>query len=345
MASLPTGQWKSRHSTIGLRAAGLRCSYNTLLSKSSKWVSLIVIVAATYIIPPKCANAFASLSRSHQRRANNKAPDVFHVPLPRLIVSQSFPKRFASLSLYSSSRFHTNSSSTLTDLFSSHNDDTSSQERISAINDSKHHNNAVSTIEEDDSTISFLHPITSKTSEILEAVAAPAQGVLDNVTSGWALSYADLSPDNTNTITGQAFLASNLAYVIAGALLYLNGDIWLGFCTELVAIASFNYHYQQLMSAGTTSSKTVRLALLVDYIFAMISILTGLAYILTSPATAGLPIYTVSIGVAACICLGLSWLWEYGKPYMFWHSLWHFFSAYAGYVISTEHFRATLPPP
>jgi hypothetical protein len=177
---------------------------------------------------------------------------------------------------------------------------------------------------------------------------APVQSVVDNVTGGWGLSYADLSPDNDNTIAGRTFLASNIAYFIGGAILTVQGDVWLGFCTELCAIASFNYHYQQLVNTGTNStSPEVRLALLVDYVFALLSILTALVYFVTNPATftGEIPFYTIGLSFLACVCLGLSWVWEYGKPYMFWHSLWHLFSAYAGYVVGTEHYYNTLPPP
>lgn len=217
--------------------------------------------------------------------------------------------------------------------------------------ETKNNNNIVSNNDNEESFSFFDAAATlqKSTSEVFEYhIVSPAQGLLDNATDGWALSYADLSPDNTQTLTGQAFLASNMAYVVAGALLTVTGDFWFGFCTELAAIASFNYHYQQLLDSGSvslkskSSNKVVRLALLVDYLFAMISILTGLVYILTSPTTADLPIYTISVAVVACICLGMSWIWEYGKPYMFWHSLWHLFSAYAGYVIGTEHFRTNI---
>jgi hypothetical protein len=195
-------------------------------------------------------------------------------------------------------------------------------------------------------------------------LVSPVQGMVDNVTGGWGLSYADLSPDDTTTVTGRTFLASNIAYFIAGAILTIQGDIWFGACTELCAIASFNYHYQQLVINNNRKKNTidsqsneefasnspeVRLALLVDYIFALLSILTALVYVVTNPltftGTSDAPLYGIGISFIACVCLGLSWVWEYGKPYMFWHSLWHLFSAYAGYVVGTDHYYNTLPPP
>jgi hypothetical protein len=35
--------------------------------------------------------------------------------------------------------------------------------------------------------------------------------------------------------------------------------------------------------------------------------------------------------------LGCSWVWVKGRPYMIFHGLWHFFSAYTGYVIGLIH--------
>lgn len=296
----------------------------------------LVFVVVTFIIMidsiPTCV-AFSSLSlhnqhyrSSHQRYNNNKFTNVHSFSKQQLLP-------------------FTGATRTQVYLFPI-------QEKKKSNNDqlleTKNDNNIVS----DNESFSFFdaaNTLQKTSSEVFEYhFVSPAQGLLDNATDGWALSYADLSPDNTQTLTGQAFLASNMAYVVAGGLLTVTGDFWFGFCTELAAIASFNYHYQQLLDSGSvslkskSSNKVVRLALLIDYLFAMISILTGLVYILTSPTTADLPIYTISVAVIACICLGMSWIWEYGKPYMFWHSLWHLFSAYAGYVIGTEHFRTNI---
>jgi hypothetical protein len=296
---------------------------NTYIRTTIRYFLLVNAVVATFYSFPTHV-AFSSLSNyhcSHHARYNKVSNTIF----------ESVQKDF----LFSSCKRHKKLVTrrvTHIYLLPTKEDTANKDKNIAEINHDSY------------SSFSLFDPIASKTTEVLEAVIInPAQGVLDNATDGWALSYADLSPDNAQTLAGQTFLASNMAYVVAGALLTITGDFWFGFCTELAAVASFNYHYQQLMNSGSTSSKTVRLALLVDYLFAMVSILTGLVYILTSPSTAGLPIYAVSIGAIACVCLGLSWVWEYGKPYMFWHSLWHLFSAYAGYVIGSEHFRTNLP--
>jgi hypothetical protein len=89
------------------------------------------------------------------------------------------------------------------------------------------------------------------------------------------------------------------------------------------------------MAAGQVGARTVRMALLLDYLFASISILTALVYLLT---TSTLPLTALAVAVASVVFLSLSWVWEYGKPYMIFHSLWHLCSAYAGYLIGTQHF-------
>lgn len=90
----------------------------------------------------------------------------------------------------------------------------------------------------------------------------------------------------------------------------------------------------------------VRLALLLDYVAAAISMSTAAAYLaLSSPIVGGssswvdadavLPALGVSaLGLAF---LGLSWRYERGRPYMVFHSAWHFCSAYAGLLIGTLH--------
>jgi hypothetical protein len=174
-----------------------------------------------------------------------------------------------------------------------------------------------------------------KISEITE----PVQGLLDGVTDGWALSYADLSPESTSTWIGQSFLATNLAYLAAGIFVTFSGDVWFGFWTDVCAVASFNYHYNQLLASGKqTYSSTVRLALLLDYTAAAVSILTATVYLFGMPT---LPITALAASVAGLIFLYMSWIWEYGRPYIVWHSLWHLCSGYAGYLIGTMHATTT----
>ena len=105
---------------------------------------------------------------------------------------------------------------------------------------------------------------------------------LDTAQNSWALSYADLSPDDPSTLPGQAFLLTNLSYLAAGILIAFQGDLWFGMITDVAAVCSFNYHYTQLLKAGKAKEEAVQLALLLDYIAAAISILTGLWYVANS---------------------------------------------------------------
>jgi hypothetical protein len=164
--------------------------------------------------------------------------------------------------------------------------------------------------------------------------AATAQSVLDEATNGWALSYADLTPESPKTIPGAAFLATNTAYLLVGMWLLYNGDLWFGFWTDACAIASFNYHYNQLMSAGETDADAVRLALFLDYLAAAVSMTTATLYMFGG---ATLPTEALIASSLGLFCLGMSWVYEYGRPYMIWHSLWHLLSAYSGYLIGAMH--------
>ena len=164
-----------------------------------------------------------------------------------------------------------------------------------------------------------------------------AQNFLDEKTDGWALSTADLSPETERSPLGISFLATNVGYGLVGILLTLRGDVFLGLLTEVTAIASFNYHYWQLVASrkqDAEASETVRLALLIDYTLAFSTIAVALVYTVTS---AELPLDGLLAGGIAVLFLGLCWIWEKGQIYMIFHSLWHIFSALAGYLIGASH--------
>jgi hypothetical protein len=168
---------------------------------------------------------------------------------------------------------------------------------------------------------------------------SPAAQVLDDATDGWALFYADLSPEDETSPVGQAFLASNIAYAVVGLLLSIQGDAILGLLTEVVSIASFIYHYTQLQaSAMRTQDSTVRTALMVDYIFAFTSIFVGLIYLVSDQQLP--PIEGFGSAFAGLACLFACWIYEKGYPYIVLHSFWHFFSAYSAYVIGISHLSA-----
>jgi hypothetical protein len=172
-----------------------------------------------------------------------------------------------------------------------------------------------------------------------QSALAPAADVLQEKTDGWALSYADLTPESEQTPIGQAFLTTNIAYAMGGAFLGAQGESLLAFMLELVSVASFAYHYTQLAAPyNRTQESTVQLALMVDYIFAFTSIFLGLIYLLsdqTLPPIEG--IASSTIGIA---CLLACWKWEKGMPYIYLHSLWHIFSAISAYIVGTSHLAA-----
>ena len=184
--------------------------------------------------------------------------------------------------------------------------------------------------------------------ERIESFTGDMEGFLDRVTDGWALSFADLTPESPKTFLGQSFLFTNAAYLIAGlTLTAVYNDFWLAFWTDCAAICSYNYHYTQLQCCAVSdedraaAKEEVRLALLLDYSAAGVSILSAMYYLLTTTLAS----HTLSpeegqaiiASLAGTGCLLLSWKWEYGKPYMFWHGLWHLGSASAGYLIGVSH--------
>lgn len=171
--------------------------------------------------------------------------------------------------------------------------------------------------------------------ETLEELATPVTDVLDDVTGGWALSYADLSPADETTPIGISFLLTNLAYGIAGSLLMTQGNAVLGVVTELACIASFCYHYSQL-KFGQEGSNIVRLALLIDYLFALSAIIIGSVQLYLGHE---LPPEVVMGGSLAVASLGACWMWEQGLTYIFFHSLWHLFSGYTGYIIGNTYMQ------
>jgi hypothetical protein len=154
----------------------------------------------------------------------------------------------------------------------------------------------------------------SKIQGDLMALVSPASDFLDNISGGWALSYADLTPNSERTLLGQIFLATNIAYTIVGLYLSLQGEVLLGTFTEICSIASFCYHYAQLQQPyGRTQDSTVRLALLLDYVLAITSILIGLFYLIFDhavPSPEG-----IAIAILGILCLLSCWVWEQGKNY------------------------------
>jgi hypothetical protein len=176
---------------------------------------------------------------------------------------------------------------------------------------------------------------------LLSSALAPVSAFLEDSTDGWALSYADLRPESEKTTIGRSFLATNVAYASVGLLLSSQGELVLGFMTELVSVASFCYHYAQLQQPyNRTDDATVKLALLVDYILAVSSISLGFLY-LVEDKTLPSPEVIASSGIGIG-CLLACWVWEKGYPYIVLHSLWHIFSAATAYSIGLSHVSNSL---
>jgi hypothetical protein len=180
-----------------------------------------------------------------------------------------------------------------------------------------------------------------------QSFAEPLQQVLDECTGGWALNYADLTPESPDTAIGRGFLLTNVFYLVAGLLLTYQGDPTLGFFTDLAAIASFNYHYTQLRATSQKEGikDLVRLSLFLDYMAASISILTAVVYVVSAslqlePDQLTMVEQSVAVGMVGLLFLVLSWKYEYGRPYIVFHSLWHLGSAVSGYLIGAAHLQA-----
>lgn len=81
------------------------------------------------------------------------------------------------------------------------------------------------------------------------------------------------------------------------------------------------------------------MALLTDYLTAGAALVTGGLY-MTDLGISGVPLDAVITGAGAVACLSLCWVWEFGQPYLFWHSLWHILSAYTGFLVGQAHIGA-----
>ena len=167
-----------------------------------------------------------------------------------------------------------------------------------------------------------------------ETILGPAAKALDESTDGWALTYADLTPETQGTPIGQAFLFSNIAYALAGLVLSAQGELLLGFIMELVSVASFIYHYTQLDPDSRDGD--VRMALFIDYVLAFTSIFLGLGYLLMDGQLPGLDFLASSVAGGVFFLLGCTFCVD-GIPYVVVHSLWHVFSAYCAFSIGIGH--------
>jgi hypothetical protein len=177
---------------------------------------------------------------------------------------------------------------------------------------------------------SQIQPQLEQSPAVAKVLLLPLARALEESTDGWALEYADLSPDTPTTPAGFGFLATNLAYTICGLLLVWKGNVLLGILTELASVASFAYHFCQLKLGK--NQPLVRVALLVDYVVAAATLLAALVYII-QVGIQNVPFEGIIASILAVVFLFLSWVWEEGIPYVINHGLWHLLGAYGGFII------------
>ena len=114
-----------------------------------------------------------------------------------------------------------------------------------------------------------------------------------------------------------------------------------GLIIEVEVVANFCYHYLQLVK-GPGNDDEARLALLVDYVFALLAV--GYTAVVSLGLIAGGEMWGsaeavlalqqgVFFGLLGIATLYMGWVYEYGIPYVAWHGLWHIFSALSAYEV------------
>ena len=108
-----------------------------------------------------------------------------------------------------------------------------------------------------------------------------------------------------------------------------------GLIIEVEVVANFCYHYLHLVK-GPGNDDEARLALLVDYVFALLTV----GY--TAVVSVGLIAWGemwgsteavlalqqgIFFGLLGIATFYMDWVYEYGMPYVACHGLWHIFSA------------------
>lgn len=148
----------------------------------------------------------------------------------------------------------------------------------------------------------------------------------------WLFSYADTSPISPSDPEGLAFLATNAGFAATGAALATH-DPSYGALLECATAASIGYHYTQLRLGGNPQRQVVQLAILIDYIFAIPSLIIGGGY--AASLGDALPVSVPLLGAAAFATLIAGWFFDAPREYLVLHGLWHIFSAAAGWELST----------
>ena len=155
--------------------------------------------------------------------------------------------------------------------------------------------------------------------------------LVDNVTNNFFLYYADLSPYNEKDLVGVAFLLTNAIYLYSGYLFFIANQNIVGLIIDIAGLCSINYHYKQLKykPGNISNEKIVQFSLFVDYCAAITAILTSF-YTLEQywATTNSFPLEVIELSLVGFFFLTLSWKWEFGLPYIFFHGLWHIFTSF-----------------
>ena len=157
--------------------------------------------------------------------------------------------------------------------------------------------------------------------------------------------YANLEGIKAFSFEGLLFLSTNIPFVLASQYLRTGSarpDLQsLAHSLDISFVCSLLYHTSQLWYGP--ARKEVKRFLFIDYISAFFtcSIVTLEIFPLVQEfgthEIALAPLFYASAGLG---CLALSWRYEYGRLYLFWHGLWHVLSSYAAVLLG-----APLPTP
>mmetsp|Transcript_2793 Transcript_2793/g.7811 ORF Transcript_2793/g.7811 Transcript_2793/m.7811 type:complete len:198 (-) Transcript_2793:184-777(-) len=152
----------------------------------------------------------------------------------------------------------------------------------------------------------------------------------------WVFTYSDVRPFDVQSSEVKLFLATNIMFPATGmTLASIGGDPTLGVLVDFAGAASMLYHFQQC-SRGGTQRPTVQLAMLIDYLFAIPSLVLGVAYAMQLPCEVW-PELGVVTGAGAIAALLGGWVCTKPIEYMVLHGLWHMLATAAGYQFALAH--------
>jgi len=171
---------------------------------------------------------------------------------------------------------------------------------------------------------------------------ALASSSLERVTNAtvvsWAFNISDTRPFSPREPIGAIFLATNMGYFVSSAYFFQTAStpgFYFSGLIDLAGVVSFFYHYTQLQLGPWRSE--VKLALLLDYVVAITSVISVLA-ILSSFVKSGYISESHVIEATACGSLSLVFLFaswfQQSLNYLVLHGLWHLISSIAVYKLA-----------